>query len=225
MNEDSNRPSFQSERSFEHPFHYGCCSYSVFPRVFFFCLSDPFCPIYVWSAKTTSKSLRSRFEIVNETGIAMGVSTSFYAVGTVLIGSPPRNRPDTICPGILADCATGLICTSNNESWVQTASVVAHDLPLGSDSYRVSVLGGGSANSTLSQLHHLRENVNIHFHLVRNRDFWSQSDGDKTSILLLEENEVHRAPSPLTVRETFGLLKGKVCVTYVSKNHIRTVEV
>lgn len=199
MNEDSNRPSSQSEHSFEHPFHYGRCSYSVFPRVFFFCLSNPFYPIYVWSAKSTLKSLRTSFENVNETGIVTGVFVSFFVDGTAIIDSPPRNRPDTICPGILADCATEPICASNNESWVQTTSVVARDLPQGSNSCRGSVLGGGGANSTLSQLHSMREDINIHFHLVRNRDPWSQSDGGESSILLLEENGVHCAPFPLTV--------------------------
>ena len=156
--------------------------------------------------KTTLKSLSTNSENVNETGIA---TASFSVDGTAAIDSAPRSRPDIISLGVLADYATGLIFSSDNESWVQTTSGAAHDLPWGSDSHRASVLGSGGANSTLSKLHPVRENVNIHFHLVRDHGSCDQSDGDRTSILLLEENEAHRAPSPLTVSETSGLLKGK----------------
>jgi hypothetical protein len=55
----------------------------------------------------------------------------------------------------------------------------------------------------------MRDNINIHYHSVKNRDPWSQSDGDETSSFLLEENGVHPTPFPLTVSGTFGLLKGK----------------
>ena len=220
MNEDSNRPSSQSERSFEHPFHYVRCLHSVSPRVFFFYLSNPFYLIYVWSAKTTLKSLSTNSENVNETGIATGASASFSADGTAAIDSAPRSRPDMICLGVLADYATGLTCTSDNESWVQTTSGAAHDLPWGSGSHRTSVPGSGGADGTLRKLRFIRENVNVHFHLVRNRDPSDQSDGDGASTPLLEENEAHRAPSPLIVSKTFGLLKGKgMRGTCIQKSH------
>ena len=89
-------------------------------------------------------------------------------------------------------------------------SVVAHDLPWGSDSCRVSALGGGGADETLSQHCSVQDDTNVHCHSVRNRDPWNQSDDDETSILLLEENKVRRVPFPSTVSGTFGLLKGKV---------------
>ena len=157
MNEDSNRPSSQSERSFEHLFHYVRCLHSVSPRVFFFYLPNPFYLIYVWSAKTTLKSLSTNSENVNETGIATGASASFSADGTAAIDSAPRSRPDMICLVVLADYATGLTCASDNESWVQTTSGAAHDLPWGSDSHRASALGSGGANGTLSELRSLYE--------------------------------------------------------------------
>ena len=55
----------------------------------------------------------------------------------------------------------------------------------------------------------MRGNTNIHCRLVRNRDPWSQCDSGEISSLLPEENVAHRAPFPLTVSGTFGLLKGE----------------
>ena len=102
---------------------------------------------------------------------------------------------------------------------------VAHDLPWGSDSCRVSALGGGGADETLSQNCSVRDDTNVHCHLVRNRDPWNQSDDDETSILLLEENKVRRVPFPSTVSGTFGLLKGKVMRDIHIQNQIRTTNV
>ena len=54
----------------------------------------------------------------------------------------------------------------------------------------------------------MRGNTNVRCCSVRHHDPGSQNDGDETSSLPLEE-EVHRAPFPLTMSETSGLLKGK----------------
>jgi hypothetical protein len=206
MKKDRNRPSSQSEHSFEHPFHHGCDSYSVFLRGFFFYLSNPSHPVYVWSAKTMLKSLRTTFENVSESWNVAGLSASFCVDG---IGFSLRDRPDTISPGIVADYVTEPVCASNDQRWMQTTSGVAHDLPQGSGFYRVSFPAGDGPNTTLSQRCSIRNNTNIHFCLVKNGDLWNWSDGDETSILPLEKNEIHRAPFPSTVSGTFGLLEGK----------------
>ena len=58
---------------------------------------------------------------------------------------------------------TGLTCAPDNESWVQTISGAAHDLPWESNFHRASVLGSGGANGTLSKLRFLYESVSIQF--------------------------------------------------------------
>lgn len=143
MNKDRNRPSSQSEHSFEHPFHHCCDSYSVFLRRFFFYLSNPSCPVYVWSAATMLKSLRTTFENVSESWNVTGLPASFCVDG---IDFSFRNRP-----GIFADYATESVCASDEQRWMQTPSGVAHDLPQGPGFYHVSSPGGGRADTTLSQ--------------------------------------------------------------------------